>query len=66
LVNLVTESNIQKLFILYDQDDLETDARLAIGETFLTIGKNIGLRKIFLKPEYLQILLKNSLKIVEE
>lgn len=66
LVNLVSEVNLQKLFSLYDQDDLVTDARVAIGETFLTIAKNIGLRKIFLKPEYHSILLQNSLKIVEE
>lgn len=62
----MTEANIQKLFNLYDQDELWTDARLAIGETFLTIAKNIGLRKIFLKKDYLQTLLQNSLKIVEE
>ena len=66
LVNLVTECNIKKLFHLYDQDELLIDARLSIGETFLTIAKNIGLRKIFLKPEYLEILLQNSLKLVEE
>jgi len=29
-----------------------TEARIAIGETFLAISKNIGLRKIFLRPEY--------------
>jgi hypothetical protein len=49
LVNLVTEQNMQKLFALYESDDLDTNARLAIGETFVTIAKNIGLRKIFLK-----------------
>ena len=52
LVNLVNETNIQKLFGLYNQEELQTDARLAIGETFLIIAKNIGLRKIFMKPEY--------------
>jgi hypothetical protein len=40
---------MQKLFALYESDDLDTNARLAIGETFVTIAKNIGLRKIFLK-----------------
>jgi len=52
LVNLVTEVNMQKMFSLYNSEELVTYARLAIGETFLTIAKNIGLRKIFLKPEY--------------
>lgn len=52
LVNLVTDNNIQKLFALYTNKELVTEARIAIGETFFTIVKNIGLRKIFLKPEY--------------
>lgn len=39
---------------------------MAIGETFLTIAKNIGLRKIFLKSEYHKCLLANGLQIVEE
>lgn len=52
LVNLVNEHNMSKLFNLYVQEELITQARIAIGETFFVIVKNIGLRKIFLKPEY--------------
>lgn len=66
LVNLVTEQNMQKLFALYESDDLDTNARLAIGETFVTIAKNIGLRKIFLKYQYHSTLMKYSLQIVDE
>jgi hypothetical protein len=40
-------------------------ARLSVGETFLAIAKNIGLRKIFLRPEYHAILMKNSLQLIE-
>jgi hypothetical protein len=42
-----------------------TEARISIGEAFLAIAKNIGLRKIFLRPDYHSILMKNSLQIVE-
>lgn len=42
-----------------------TEARIAIGEAFLAISKNIGLRKIFLRTDYHSILMKNSLQIVE-
>jgi len=42
-----------------------TEARISIGEAFLSIAKNIGLRKIFLRPDYHSILMKNSLQIVE-
>jgi len=49
LINLVTEANIRKLFNIYEQEEMVTEARIAIGETFLSISKNIGLRKIFLR-----------------
>jgi len=52
LINLVTEANIRKLFNIYEQEEMVTEARIAIGETFLSISKNIGLRKIFLRKEY--------------
>ena len=42
-----------------------TEARIAIGEAFLAIAKNIGLRKIFLRADYHAILMKNSLYFVE-
>ena len=65
LVNLVTENNMQKLFNLYTQEELDTQARISIGETFFTIAKNIGLRKIFLKPDFHNHLVTNCLQIVE-
>lgn len=34
LVNLVTDSNMQRLFNLYNQEEMVTQARLSIGETF--------------------------------
>jgi hypothetical protein len=39
--NLVSDMNLQKLFSLYEQDDLPTDGLVAIGETFITISKCI-------------------------
>ena len=65
LINLVTDQNIQKLFNLYEMEDMVTEARIAISETFLAISKNIGLRKIFLRPDYHSIFMKNSLQLVE-
>ena len=56
---------MQKLFALYETEDLLTQARLAISEMFITIAKNIGLRKIFLKPENHKPLFKNALMLVE-
>ena len=47
---MVSDANMQKLFNLYDQDEMVTEARIAIGEAFLAIAKNIGLRKLFLRP----------------
>ena len=62
---MVSDANMQKLFNLYDQDEMVTEARIAIGEAFLAIAKNIGLRKLFLRPDYHAILMKNCLQIVE-
>lgn len=64
LVNLVTDANIQRLFNLYNQEEMVTEARLSIGETFQMIAKNIGLRKIFLKPDFNTCLVNNCLQIV--
>lgn len=58
---MVSDANMQKLFNLYDQDEMVTEARIAIGEAFLAIAKNIGLRKLFLRPDYHAILMKNCL-----
>ena len=49
LVNLVSESKMQKLFKLFKDDEVHMHARMAIGDALLTVAKNIGLRKIFLK-----------------
>lgn len=66
LVNLVSENNMQKLFALYEMEELLTQARLAVSEMFFTIAKNIGLRKLFLKPENHRPLFRNALMLVSD
>lgn len=55
-----------KLIHLFDQEELVTQARQAIGDTFVVIAKNIGLRKIFFKPEVHKILMRYALRTLEE
>jgi len=63
---LCRDDHIAKLVALLDQEELVASVRLAIANTFLIIVKNLGLRKIFLKREYLNSLSKLSLSILEE
>jgi len=65
LVNLVTESKMQKLFKLFRDEECNFIARQAIGETFLVIVKNLGLRKIFLKQDFLTDLVRFSLMMLK-
>ena len=59
------DDHIAKLVALLEQEELVASVRLAIADTFLIIVKNLGLRKIFLKREYLNSLAKLSLSILE-
>jgi hypothetical protein len=64
LVNFVTDSNISKLFGLYEQEDNQPQIRQAVVDSLLLIAKNIGLRKIFLKRSYLNPIMKSCLEII--
>jgi len=62
---LVSDTNLSRLFALYEQDEMQPTCRLAIVESFLVIAKNIGLRKLFLKTSYISPLMKSCLKLID-
>jgi hypothetical protein len=39
-----------KLIAIYDTSDNPLDVRLSVVESFHLIAKNIGLRKVFMRP----------------
>jgi len=66
IVNLCQQRNIKSLISIYTTDHMITSAKVVITETFFIITKNIGLRKLFLWRDLLQILMQNSLRIIDE
>ncbi len=55
-----------KLITIYDTNDLPIEVRLAVMESFHQIAKNIGLRKVFMRPDVLHVLIRQSLGLIED
>ena len=55
-----------KLIVIYDTPDMPADIRLAVVESFHLIAKNIGLRKVFMRPQVLHVLIRHCLLMVDE
>jgi|LauGreDrversion4_2_1035121.scaffolds.fasta_scaffold1044088_1 hypothetical protein len=49
LINLVSESNIDKMMGLLESEEVDTKVRQSIAETLTVIIKQIGFRKTFLR-----------------
>jgi len=56
---------MKKLVFLLESDEMVPSVRIAIIDSFIIIAKNIGLRKIFLKGKLNQLLICNSLKVID-
>lgn len=65
IVNLVIDKNIKRLIKVYDDNEMVVSTRIAISECFFIIAKNIGLRKVFLQPNFHRLLIKTSLKLLD-
>jgi|LauGreDrversion4_2_1035121.scaffolds.fasta_scaffold178699_2 hypothetical protein len=55
-----------KLIAIYDTSDNLLDVRLSVVESFHLIAKNIGLRKVFMRPNVLHVLIRHALLIIDE
>jgi hypothetical protein len=55
-----------KLISIYDTSDMPIDVRAAVVESFHLIAKNIGLRKVFMRPHVLHTLIKHSLGLLDD
>ncbi len=47
---MIQERHLMKLIVIYDTTDMPVDVRQAVVESFQLIAKNIGLRKVFMRP----------------
>jgi len=65
IVNLVQEKNMRRVINVYLSEELHVRFRQEISELFLIIGKNIGLRKIFLNTTLHEALVRNSLAFLD-
>lgn len=50
VVSMIQERHLMKLIVIYDTTDMPIDVRQAVVESFQLIAKNIGLRKVFMRP----------------
>jgi hypothetical protein len=55
-----------KLILIYDTPDMPIDVRHAVVESFQLISKNIGLRKVFMRPQVLHVLIRHALVLTDE
>ena len=66
VVSMIQERHLMKLIMIYDTSDMPVDVRWAVVESFHLIAKNIGLRKVFMRPQVLHVLLRQSLVLTTE
>jgi hypothetical protein len=66
VVSMIQERHLMKLIMIYDTSDMPVDVRWAVVESFHLIAKNIGLRKVFMRPQVLHVLLRHSLVLTNE
>lgn len=66
LINLVSESNIDKMVGLLESEEVDTKVRQSIAESLTVIIKQIGFRKTFLRQKYYDVLTKVALKLLDE
>ena len=63
---MVSESNLDNMIDLLDNEEVEPKVRLAVAETLVVITKNLGFRKSFLRQKYFDVIVKVALKVTEE
>jgi len=63
---LVSETNLDSMFELLGNEEVDPKVRLAVVETFVVIAKNLGFRKTFLRTKYYETLIKVALKVIED
>ena len=66
VVSMIQERHLMKLIAIYDTSDNPLDVRLSVVESFHLIAKNIGLRKVFMRPQVLHVLIRHALLIIDE
>jgi hypothetical protein len=62
---LVSESNLDSMMDLLENEEVDPKVRSSVAETLLIITKNLGFRKSFLRTKYFDVLAKVALKITE-
>ena len=55
-----------RLLTFYESDEMFLTVRLSIIDAFNTVAKNIGLRRIFLRREFVKVFVDKALKILDE
>lgn len=66
MYNLIRPENMNKIFNLFDQEELVFQAREALSDIFLTIAKNMSLRRVYFKQNHISQIMKQSLAILEQ
>jgi len=62
---LVSESNLDSMMDLLENEEVDPKVRSSVAETLLIITKNLGFRKSFLRTKYFDVLAKVALKITD-
>lgn len=66
IINLCHEKQMSRLTQVFMNEEIEVKARVHIGEAFIIIAKNKGLRKIFFQRELLNLLFSLALMMLSE
>jgi len=66
VVSMIQERHLMKLIVIYDTPDMPIDVRQAVVESFQLIAKNVGLRKVFMRPQVLHVLIRHALVLTNE
>lgn len=66
IINLVHEKQMSRLTAVFFNEEIEVKTRVSIGEAFIIIAKNKGLRKIFFQRELLNMLFSLALCVISE
>lgn len=66
IINLVQEKQMSRLTAVFKNEEIEVKTRVQIGEAFIIIAKNKGLRKIFFQRELLNLLFSLALLVLSE
>lgn len=64
-VNLISDTNIEKMFILFENEEVDASVKIILAETLLSLSNMISCRKQFLKSKRYSVLVNQCLNLLE-